>query len=258
MGLPATSEFNGAGITEGQFKAAFAEMRAHLAALLDPSGDYAAARKALRTVGNEVVYKAAAYTLLDTDCGKTFVWTGTTARTASFTAAATLGNGWTAEFVNKMTANLTLDPDASEEIDGATTFVVPPGGRAIVRCDGTGFVLVAKIDNSLVTSFNTRTGAVTLTSGDVTTALGYTPSASGHTHSYVPTDVSTGIGSMPFLLPGASFDVTYSPGDVVGAYALQWGGKEVYAWVDYGTWRCLGHCYKNGSMYTGCNWQRIG
>jgi hypothetical protein len=33
-----------------------------------------------------------------------------------------------------------------------------------------------------VSSFNTRTGAVTLTSGDVTTALGFTPSDSAHTH----------------------------------------------------------------------------
>jgi hypothetical protein len=33
-----------------------------------------------------------------------------------------------------------------------------------------------------VSSFNTRTGAVTLNSGDVTGALGFTPSASGHGH----------------------------------------------------------------------------
>lgn len=45
---------------------------------------------------------------------------------------------------------------------------------------GTGDVTVSINSSSVVTSFNTRTGAVTLTSGDVTTALGFTP-ISGYT-----------------------------------------------------------------------------
>jgi hypothetical protein len=205
--LPSISSFNQADTTEAEFKVALAAMRTYLASLLTASGELADARRSLGVAGNEVVGKSANYTLTVDDCGKTFVWTGTTARTASFTAAATLGNGWTAEFVNKMTANLTLDPNASEEIDGATTFVVPPGGRAIVRCDGTGFVLVAKIDNSLVTSFNTRTGAVTLSSGDVTTALGFTPANSSHTHSYVATDShSLAVGSYGLAQSGSNPD----------------------------------------------------
>lgn len=45
---------------------------------------------------------------------------------------------------------------------------------------GTGDVTVSINSSSVVTSFNTRTGAVTLSSGDVTTALGFTP-ISGYT-----------------------------------------------------------------------------
>ncbi len=39
-----------------------------------------------------------------------------------------------------------------------------------------------------VSTFNTRSGAVTLTSGDVTTALTYTPAAAAHTHAF--TDIN--------------------------------------------------------------------
>lgn len=72
---------------------------------------------------------------------------------------------------------------------------VPTGATQIVYCDGTDFYLAASqtnvlagtgisvstaginstVSNTGVLSFNTRTGVVTLTSGDVTTALGYTP-----------------------------------------------------------------------------------
>jgi hypothetical protein len=45
-----------------------------------------------------------------------------------------------------------------------------------------------------VSSFNTRTGAVTLTSGDVTTALGFSPTAVGHTHTAANISDSTSFG----------------------------------------------------------------
>lgn len=46
-----------------------------------------------------------------------------------------------------------------------------------------------------VSSFNTRTGAVTLTSGDVTTALTFTPAQASHTHAYTDV-VSVPTGSL--------------------------------------------------------------
>ena len=72
---------------------------------------------------------------------------------------------------------------------------IPNGGTSTVYCDGTDFQLAltqtivaagtaiavatvgatTTVTNTGVASFNTRTGAVTQTSADVTTALGYTP-----------------------------------------------------------------------------------
>ena len=72
---------------------------------------------------------------------------------------------------------------------------IPNGGTSNVYCDGTNFQLAltqtivaagtaisvstagatTTVTNTGVASFNTRTGAVTQTSADVTTALGYTP-----------------------------------------------------------------------------------
>jgi len=43
---------------------------------------------------------------------------------------------------------------------------------------------VAGFSAAFVSSFNTRTGAVTLTSGDVTGALGFSPSPDTHTHTF--------------------------------------------------------------------------
>jgi hypothetical protein len=46
---------------------------------------------------------------------------------------------------------------------------------ANITVDSKGRITAASSNSSLVSSFNTRTGAVTLASADVTTALGYTP-----------------------------------------------------------------------------------
>lgn len=48
-------------------------------------------------------------------------------------------------------------------------------GSGISISNGAGSITISNTGSSGVSSFNTRTGAVTLTSGDVTGALGYTP-----------------------------------------------------------------------------------
>lgn len=62
--------------------------------------------------------------------------------TLAFTAAATLANNilnwWTVIF-NSGTGDVTLDPNASELIDGLTSWVLYPGGSILVSCTGTAF-----------------------------------------------------------------------------------------------------------------------
>lgn len=54
----------------------------------------------------------------------------------SFTAAATLGSGWYCYIKNSGTGAVTLDPNSSETIDGATTLSLYSGECRIVQCDG--------------------------------------------------------------------------------------------------------------------------
>jgi hypothetical protein len=60
---------------------------------------------------------------------------------------------------------------------------------------GTGLALSGgSLSNSGVTAFNSRAGAVSLSSGDVTSALGYSPANSSHAHSYA--DLSAIVGAV--------------------------------------------------------------
>jgi hypothetical protein len=70
----------------------------------------------------------------------------------------------------------------------------------LVIYDGTNWINVAA--NNGVVSFNSRTGAVTLTSTDVTTALGYTPYNATNPNSYISSidssAVTTALGFTPY------------------------------------------------------------
>ncbi len=119
------------------------------------------------------------YTYLTTDRGKTVVRSnsGTGMTDTLPQATSTFGNGWfTWVKNNDATASIVITPTTST-INGAATYTIPAGFEARISSDGTNYE--ASLASSLtgVTSFNTRTGAVTLTSSDVTTALTYTPLA---------------------------------------------------------------------------------
>jgi len=89
--------------------------------------------------------------------------------------------------------------------------------------DGTNWIAVAA--NNGVVSFNTRTGAVTLTSTDVTTALGFTPYNSTNPNSYISSitssNVTTALGFTPLQTTSLSV-ATNSPS---GAGSLSYSGN---------------------------------
>ena len=87
-------------------------------------------------------------TLDGDDIGKTIRVTNAT--TISLTAAATLGDGWAVLVINEGTDTVTIDPNASETINGATTITLDAQyDFALISCDGTDFL--AAVKNTTVT-----------------------------------------------------------------------------------------------------------
>lgn len=145
------------------FDNAFRELMAQLRADLD----------------NGVVYavKVANYTALANDNNAVHRYTATA--TVSLTAAATLGSGWHYTIIADG-ADITIDPNGAETIDGAATLVIPNGSAARIIGNGTAFFTektivplqpfgtvasAATTDIGAVTSQNvTVTGTTTITS----------------------------------------------------------------------------------------------
>lgn len=90
------------------------------------------------------------------DHGKVIKATSTFSQT--FTAAATLGDGWWCAIRNDGTGVITLDPNGSETINGSTTIALNPGEALTVFCDGSNFkaygTLHSVLRNSLAADVN--------------------------------------------------------------------------------------------------------
>ena len=80
-------------------------------------------------------------TLVASDRGKIVDATSGTF-TLSVTAAATVKDGWWCVVKNSGTGVVTIDPNASETIDGITTLVIGPGAQLLVMCDGSNFFTI--------------------------------------------------------------------------------------------------------------------
>lgn len=120
------------------------------------------------TLDESFVLSRSSNTILDLSDGrgdKVLIATGS--YTQTFDAAATLGDGWEIDVIVDAGVTLTLDPNASETIDGSTTRAITGPAQGRIVCNGTLFRTIGFGGNTLDT---TRTdvasaGTVNLTSG---------------------------------------------------------------------------------------------
>lgn len=118
----------------------------------------------------------------------------TNAETAETNAEAALDE-FTDLYLGVKSSAPTLDNDGDALQTGALYY--DSTDEQLYIWDGSAWDQAAFSISGSVTSFNTRTGAVTLSSGDVTTALGYTPYNSTNPDSYVTQSaIDTSIASL--------------------------------------------------------------
>lgn len=82
--------------------------------------------------------------LAETDFGRCFV--ATAVFTQTLTAAATLGDGWYCHYRNDSSGIVTIDPDSSELIDGASSITLYPGETCVIWCNGTAFRTIGRVN----------------------------------------------------------------------------------------------------------------
>ena len=87
--------------------------------------------------------KTASYTIVSGDLGKIINCTSGTF-TITLTAAATLGSGFSVYIWNTGTGAITIDGNASETIDGETTYILRQNEGTEIVCDGSNFTTGAK------------------------------------------------------------------------------------------------------------------
>lgn len=127
----------------------------------------------------------------------------------------------TLDTLNELATALGNDPNFATTITTSIGTKVPQSRT--ITINGTAYDLSADRAWTIasgVTSFNTRTGAITLTSGDVTGALGYTPynatNPSGYITGITSGMVSTALGYTPYNSTNPSGYIT-SSGSISGS-----------------------------------------
>lgn len=112
-----------------------------------------------RDLDNGVVYtaKSSGYTAVANDNNGVLRFTASA--TLALTAAATLGTDWHITVVADG-GDVTIDPNASETINGATTLVIANGSATTIICNGTAFFTTVRTSKPTITEI-TATGTYT-------------------------------------------------------------------------------------------------
>lgn len=141
--LPSSASFVDSAVTEAEFKTAITNQRNYLSGLFGDDGVNATALATLGAAMADTVAKSANYTVVNTDRGKIILCTGTF--TLTLTAASTLGDGFNFSVINIGSGTITIDPNSTEQIDGASTKALEANSWAIVACNGTAFYTLGSV-----------------------------------------------------------------------------------------------------------------
>lgn len=182
------------------------------------------------------VTKSANYTAVAADKAANIRFDG--AYTLSLTAAATLGSGWYC-YVQADGGVVTIDPNASETINGAATLVLPDGYSTVVWCDGSTFRALEdflRIDNwvDVASATTTDIGAVAsqnvrITGTTTITGLG-TVAAGTFRRVRFAASLTLTHNATSLILFGSN--ITTTAGDV-GEFVSEGSGN----------WRCVSYTY---------------
>lgn len=107
-----------------------------------------------------VAAKSSGYTVAITDYKTLLDCSGTF--TLALTAAATLGDGFYCHVRNSGTGTITVDPNGSEQIDGAATLKLWPGDACMLFCNGSAWLTVGLTDGARIIGSAAPSGVATV------------------------------------------------------------------------------------------------
>ena len=226
--LPAKSSYTDAALQKEAVRLASSQIYDYLVGLFGSDG---AAATALATLGATLsaapLAKSASYTTVQADRGRLIDCTGTW--TLSLHAAATAGAGYALAVRNSGSGTITIDPNSTETIDGATTVTVLAGESTMLACTGSAWLTVGKTNTPVPTTgvlvgidYVTTTGAYTKTApAGATRALvrmvagggisiyGYGGGSGGYSEKLI-TGLTGGSSSISGIVGAASASTTIS------------------------------------------------
>ncbi|QIG72939.1 hypothetical protein EVB98_017 [Rhizobium phage RHph_N3_2] len=196
-------------------------------------------------VDGKVVYtaKAGNYTAVANDNNGILRFTATA--TLSLTAAATLATNWHITVIADG-ADVTIDPNGAETIDGAATLVIPNGQAETIVCNGTAFFtaklsgLLTKVQPYATIASAATTDLSTVTSQNVTvtgttTITAFGTAAAGTFRRLVFSGILTLTHNATSLILPQGGNVVTAAGDSLEAVSLGSGNWRVTSYQRIGS-----------------------
>lgn len=173
--------------------------------------------------------KTSAYTIVADDLGK-IINCVANIFTVSLTAASTLGAGFNCWIWNTGAGAITIDPDASETIDGLATIILSQGEGVQIVCDGTNWLTGDKKAMRAYSENFLSTTARPIATGNNAVALGESYAGGSRSFAAVIGNSSTSYGATTT----GSIILGYYNRSGGNWYATAIGGNDNQVYENYG------------------------